>query len=156
MADGRRGRKRQEEYRELVMKALTADRFTLEDFPILSQLPAIEHWAAAHPRELLPHGKAIQGYLRQAVKDVIASVGEPEDETMRRLVEYLQLRYLQKVSQKAIAERWGCSTVQVWRSVGHRAIDLITARFLELARVSPNASSAEASTTSLKVVDKAG
>jgi hypothetical protein len=136
MAEPRRGRKSQEAYRALVAKALLADRFTLEELPVLSQLPAVETWAAANPRELLPRGKALQHLLRRAVADIIEAVGEPDDVAMRRLVEYLDLPYRKQWHVKAIAAQWGCSTVQVWRSTGHRALDLVTARFLILARVS--------------------
>jgi len=150
MAEMRRGRKSQEAYRELVGKALLSDRFTLDEFPVLSQLPAVEQWAAAHPRDLCPRGKALQLLLRQAVAEVIASVGEADDVAVRRLVEYLQLRYQQGISVKGIADRWGCSTVQVWRAAGQRALDLVTARFLDLARATGQ------SMTPLKVVGKAG
>lgn len=135
MAETRRGRKSQEAYRELVAKALLADRFTLEEFPVLSQLPAVEQWAAANPRELLPRGRALQHLLRHAVTDVIEAAGEPDDVAVRRLVEYLDMRYRKQCRVKAIADQWGCSSVQVWRSSGRRALDLVTARFLILARV---------------------
>lgn len=72
MTDSKRGRKSQANYRELVAKALRSDRFTFDEFPVLSQLPAIEQWAAAHGRELLPHGKALQVFLRHAIEDVSA------------------------------------------------------------------------------------
>jgi hypothetical protein len=136
MAEARRGRKSQGAYRELVAKALVADRFTLDEFPVLCQLPAVEQWAAANPRELLPRGKALQLLLRRAIVDVIDALGEPDDVAVRRLVEYLELRYQKGWHVKTIAERWGCSTVQVWRGTGRRALDLVTARFLLLARVS--------------------
>jgi hypothetical protein len=118
----------------LVAKALLADRLTLDEFPVLSQLPSVETWAQAHPRDLCPRGKALQVLLRQAVTDVVVSVGEADDVATRRLVEYLQLRFQQRLSVRAIAERWGCSAVHVWRSTGRRALDLVTARFLEAAR----------------------
>src|SRR5579862_7610632 len=134
MADVRRGRLSQGEYRELVGKALQADRFTLDEFPVLSQLPAVERWAAAHEREICLRGKALQLLLRQSVAEVIASVGEADDAVTRRLVEYLQLRFQQNLPVRAVAERWGCSTVHVWRCAGLRALDLVTERFFELAR----------------------
>lgn len=155
MADTRRGRKSQEAYRELVAKALLADRFTLDEFPVLSQLPAVEQWASAHPRELCPRGKALQALLRQAVAEVIAAVGDADDVAVRRLVEYLRLRYQESVSVKGIAERWGCSTVQVWRSAGRRALDLVTARVLELGRASGQSSNLGQSAGTLTVIGKA-
>ena len=130
----RRGRRSLDNYRELVARALLSDRLTLEEFPVLSQLPSVEQWALAHPRELCPRGKALQMFLRQAVTEVVVSVGEADDVATRRLVEYLQLRFQQGMPVRAIAERWGCSAVQVWRSTGRRALDLVTARFLESAR----------------------
>lgn len=136
MTETKRGRKSQSNYRALVGKALFADRFALEEFPVLSQLPAVEQWAAAHQRELLPHGKALQIILRQAVEDVIARIGEAQDTQMRRLIDFLRSRYIEQASVKVIAESWGCSTVHVWRSVGQRALDLVTDRFLELGRTS--------------------
>jgi hypothetical protein len=156
MAEARRGRKTHEAYHELVAKALGASRFALDGFPVLSQLPAVERWVADHPREMLPRGKALQGLLRQAVVEVIASVGEADDRAMCRLVEYLQLRYQQRLTVKAIAERWGCSTVQVWRGTGHRALDLVTMRFLELARGPSTARPPSPSGGRFQVVEKVG
>jgi hypothetical protein len=134
MAETRKGRKSQSDYRELIAKALISDRFSLEEFPVLSQLPAIERWATAHPHELLPRGKALQLLLARSVADVIAKIGDADDLVLRRIVLYLQLRYQQHQSVKAIAESWQCSTVHVWRTVGQRALNLVTERFLEVAR----------------------
>lgn len=132
--EARRGRRSLDDYRELVAKALLSDRFALDEFPILSQLPAVEQWAATNPRQLCARGKALQALLRQAVTDVITAAGEADDAAVSRLVDYLRLRYQEGQSVKAIAAQWGCSTVQVWRSAGRRALDLVTARFLERAR----------------------
>jgi hypothetical protein len=118
----------------LVAKALVSDRFALDAFPILSQLPAVEQVAAANPRLLCARGKALQTFLRQAVSEVIAAAGDTDDVAVGRLVEYLRWRYQEGVSVRAIAQRWGCSTVQVWRSTGRRALDLVTVRFLEQVR----------------------
>jgi hypothetical protein len=134
----------------LVAKALLSDRLTLDEFPVLSQLPSVETWALAHPRELCPRGRALQVLLLQAVTDVVVSVSEADDLATRRLVEYLQLRFQQRLSVRAIAERWGCSAVHVWRSTGRRALDLVTARFLEAARPSAQAE------TVLKFAGKVG
>jgi hypothetical protein len=134
MAETRRGRKSQSSYRALVGKALSYldDLCALNEFPVLSQLPAIEQWAADHAHDLLPHGKALRGYLRKATAEVIAGIGE--DGTSARLVEYIQLRYQQRMLVKDIAERWHLSVEQVWRSAGRQALELITEQFLQIAR----------------------
>lgn len=136
MPEVRRGRKRQSEYRELVVKAFRVieDRSALETFPVLSQLPAIEQWATAHPRELLPHGKALQRLLLQAVAEVLAGLGEDDDAWLARFKDLLRQHYQQRVAVHTLAKQWGCSRVQVWRSYGQRALDMVTERFLELAR----------------------
>lgn len=136
MAESKRGRKSQADYREQIAKALLSDRFTLEDFPVLSQLPAVQAWANAHPNELLPHGKALQGLLRQAVRDVFARIGDAEDRQLQRVADYLSSRYLCGISVNEIAERWDCSRVHVWRVAGKYALELVTERFMEIARES--------------------
>jgi len=70
---------------------------------------------------------------------VIAEAGDVDDVAVGRLMEYLRLRYQDGQSVRAIAERWRCSTVQVWCSSGRRELDLVTARFLERARLSSEA-----------------
>jgi hypothetical protein len=149
----RRGRKSLDQYRGLVAKALVSDRFTLDEFPVLSQLPVVEQWAATNPRQLCARGRALQALLRQAVADVIAEAGDLDDVAVGRLVEYLRLRYQEGRPVKAIAERWSCSTVQVWRSAGRRALDLVTERFLDRARLK---SEPVPSVAHLKVVGRSG
>ncbi|MBA3825416.1 MAG: hypothetical protein H0X24_16150 [Ktedonobacterales bacterium] len=138
MAESRRGRKSQSDYKVLVGKALTllGDLFALDEFPILSQLPAVEQWAAAHHHDLLPHGKGLRALLQHAVALVIEKIGDEESGTSARLVQYLQLRYQQGLLVKDIAERWSLSAEQVWRSSGRRALELVTDQFLEIARCS--------------------
>ena len=107
MAETRRGRKSQSDYKVLVGKALTLldNLFALDEFPILCQLPAVEQWSTAHHHELLPHGKGLRTILRQAVALVIERIGDEESGASARLVEYLQLRYQQSHLVKDIAER---------------------------------------------------
>ena len=134
MAETRKGRKSQADYRDLIGKALLSDRFTLEEFPVLSQLPAIERWATTHPHELLPHGKALQLLLGKSVADVIVLLDDTPDGATHRVAEYLRLRYQQQKKVKDIAEQWDLSAEQIWRSAGRRSLDLITERFLQIAR----------------------
>jgi hypothetical protein len=136
MAETRRGRKSQASYRELVAKALLADRFALEESPVLSQLPAIERWVSDHEHELLPHGKALHIALHQAIQRVIATIGDADDVQLVRVVQYLRWRYVERVSVKQIAEQGGCSSVHVWRTAGCRALDMVTDAFLAIARSS--------------------
>lgn len=136
MAETRRGRKSQSDYKSLVGKALLLfnDLFALDEFPVLSQLPAVEQWVSAHEHELLPHGKALRALLRQAVAKVIEQIGDGEGGTSARLVAYLRLRYQQGLLVKDIADQWNLSVEQVWRSAGRRALELITDQFLQSAR----------------------
>jgi len=133
MAEKRKGRKSQADYREMIGKALLSDRFTLEEFPVLSQLPGIEKWAAAHPYELLPRGKALESLLGKAVADAIVFLGDAKDTTTRRVAEYLRLRYQEQKKVKDIAQEWQLSVDQVSRTAGRRALDIATERFLMLA-----------------------
>jgi hypothetical protein len=138
MAETRRGRKSQSDYQNLVGKALTLldDLFTLDEFPVLSQLPAVQEWVTSHPYELLPQGKGLRHLLQQSVALVIEKIGEGERGISARLIHYLQLRYQQGLLVKDIAEQWNLSPEQVWRSVGRRALELVTDQFLELAHTS--------------------
>jgi Glu-tRNA(Gln) amidotransferase subunit E-like FAD-binding protein len=134
MSETRRGRKSQASYRDLIAKALFSSRFDLESFPVLSQLPAVESWAEQHIHELLPHGKALQSLLRRAIEDVIQQLSDNPDVKSTRVIEYLRYRFFQQKTVKAIAAEWQCSVVHVWRVAGHEALDLITDRFLRMAR----------------------
>jgi len=60
------------DYCVLVDRALFADCYTLDGFPVLSELPLVARWGEAHPRDLLPRGKALHALLRRAVADVAA------------------------------------------------------------------------------------
>ncbi len=136
MSGTRKGRKSLSAYRDLIGKALLAECITLEDFPVLSQFPAIEERIRSFEFELFPRGKALQSLLREAVHDVLQGIGHSDDKSLGRIAEYIKLRYQQKQSVKHIAEQWQISTVQVWRSAGQVSLGLITDRFLEKARIS--------------------
>jgi hypothetical protein len=94
------------EYCALVGKALFADCYTLDDFPVLSELPLVAQWAQAHPRELLPRGKALHALLRRAVADVVACAPE-NDASLGRVADFARLRYQQRLTVVAIARQWG-------------------------------------------------
>jgi hypothetical protein len=117
---------------KLVGKALRADRFTLDAFPVLCQLPAVEQWAASHPRALLARGKALQALLRRAVADVATDYAEDDDATLRRLATYVRLRYQEHQSVTAIARQWQLNRTYVSRSVSLRAVQVITHRFVQI------------------------
>ncbi len=136
MSGTRKGRKSLSDYRDLVGNALLADCLTLEDFPVLSQFPAIEERMKSFEYELFPRGKALQSLLREAIYDVLKGIGNSDDQSLCRMDKYIKLRYQQKCSVKQIAEEWHVSTVQVWRSAGQLSLALITERFLEKARIS--------------------
>jgi hypothetical protein len=119
----------------LVGKALNADRFVLETFPVLSELPPIEQWTSAHPRELLCRGKALQALLRRAVADVASSYAKEDDTALRRLAEYVRLRYQEGMSVTEIAKRWQMNRSGVSHRFSGRAVQLIAHRFEQLVHV---------------------
>lgn len=121
-------------YTELVGKALGADRFALDAFSVLSELPAIEAWAVAHPQALLARGKALQVLLRRAVADVATGYAEDDDTTMRRLAAYVRLRYQECQSVTAIARQWQLDRSALSHQLSRRALLVVTHRFLQLAQ----------------------
>lgn len=126
----------QQHYRALVGKALFADRFTLDEFPVLADVPLVAQWAAAHPREFLPRGKALQALLRRAVADVVALCGEADNAGLTRVGEFAQLRYQQRWTVVAIARQWGCDRSSVHHRVAGRTLALVTRRFLQIVESS--------------------
>jgi len=131
-------------YRELVAKALWADLFTLDEFPVLSTLPVVVAWAQAHPREMLPRGKVLRALLRRAVGDVRAAVNDAQDLPSQRLGQFVQLRYQEQHTVTAIAERLQLTRAYVSRSLSRRATEVIARRFAQLAESAQlQASSAE-------------
>jgi hypothetical protein len=121
-------------YCELVGKALGADRFTLDVFPVLSRLPAVEQWAAAHPHALLARGKALQALLRRAVADVATGYADTDDVALRQLAVYVRLRYQEQQSVAAIAQQWLLNRSYVSRRWSHRAVQVIAHRFAQLVQ----------------------
>ena len=118
----------------LVGKALATDRFDLDEFPLLSELPAVERFAAAHPHALLPRGKAIQTLLQRAVTEVATAYAEDADRTLRRIAAYVRLRYQEGKSVRAIAEEWGVERSALSHQLSRRALLVVTHRFLQLAQ----------------------
>lgn len=122
-----------DEYIRLVGKALVADRFDLDDFRVLSKLPAVERFATAHPHALLPRGKAIRLLLDRAVAEVATAYAEDQDRTLRRIAAYVRLRYQEGKSVKDIAEVWGLDRTVVSRQYSRRSLQVVSHRFLQLA-----------------------
>jgi len=120
-------------YRELVAKALQADLFALDEFPVLSELPLVAAWAEAHPREMLPRGKVLRALLRRATGDVRAAVQDAQDRSSQRLGQFVQLRYQEQQTVTAIAEHLHLTRAYVSRSLGRRATEVIARRFVQLA-----------------------
>ncbi len=118
---------------ELVGRALAADRFDLEAFPILSELPAIERFVAAHPHALLPRGKALQLLLERSVAEVATAYAEDVDRTLRKIAAYVRLRYQEGKTVKDIAEAWGLERSVLSRQLSRRSLQVVAHRFLQLA-----------------------
>jgi hypothetical protein len=120
---------------EVVGRALVADRLALDSFPVLSELPVIEQWSAAHPRELLCKGKALHTLLRRAVSDVAFGYAKDEDATLRRLAEFVRLRYIERLTVTEIAQRWRMNRSGVSHRFSGQAIQLVARRFEQLVHV---------------------
>ncbi len=125
---------RSDTYANLVGKALAADRFTLDEFPLLSELPAVERFAAAYPHALLPRGKALQVLLSRAIGEVATTYAEDSDATMRRLAAYVRRRYQERQSVTAIARQWQMERSALSHQLSRRALLVVTHRFLQLAQ----------------------
>jgi hypothetical protein len=120
------------DYCALVGKALFADCYTLDAFPVLSQLPLVSQWAEAHPHDLLPRGKALYGLLRRAVADVVTCAPEG-DRFLGQVAEFARLRYQERLTVAAIAQRWGLSCKHLHCNYRRPALELVTRRFLQLS-----------------------
>jgi hypothetical protein len=121
-------------YSELVGKALVADRFALDAFPVLGELPAVERFAAAHPHALLPRGKAVQALLWRAVAEVATAYADERDLLLRRIAAFVRLRYQERQTVTAIAKAWGMDRADLSRQVSRRAVEVVAHRFFCLAR----------------------
>jgi len=115
----------------LIGKALFCDAYALDSFPVLSGLPLIARWAEAHPRELLPRGKALQVLLRRAVSDV-ATFRLEGDAHLARVSEFTRMRFAERQRMTAIAAEWGVDRSYLHRTVGRPALELVTRRFVQL------------------------
>lgn len=120
---------------EVVGRALMSSRLTLDSFPVLSELAVIEQWSAAHPRELLCKGKALHTLLRRAVSDVAFGYAKDEDPTLRRLAEFVRLRYIDQLTVTEIARRWQMNRSAVSHRFSGRALQLVARRFEQLVHV---------------------
>jgi hypothetical protein len=117
----------------LVGKALEADRFDLDEFPVLSEVPGIERFAVAHPHALLPRGKALQLLLTRAVTEVSTVYAEDGGRTLRKIAANVRLRYQDKCSVKDIAEAWGFDRTVLSRQLSRCSLQVVSHRFLQLA-----------------------
>jgi hypothetical protein len=118
----------------LVGKALGEDRFALDAFPVLSELPAIERFAATHPHALLPRGKAVQVLLWRAVAEVATAYADERDALLRRIAAFVRLRYQEGQTVTAIARAWGVDRSDLSRQLSRRAVEVVAHRFFSLAR----------------------
>jgi hypothetical protein len=123
-------------YRELVGKALRADRFAFDEFPVLSELPVVEHWAATHPRQLLARGRALEAVLRAAIGDVLQALDGARDRPSCRLTHFNWPPYLDRATVTAIAGELGMDRALVHRLVARRALEVIALRVQQLAATS--------------------
>jgi len=123
-------------YYQLVAQALLKldDWFELEDYPVLSQMPAVVAYARSHSYDILPHGQALSQLLRRAVEEVSSQCATSPGRTMQRAAVYLRSRYLEKQTVKTIAQQLGISTDQLGRTVGVLSIPLVAKQFYRLAR----------------------
>src|SRR5215472_8163499 len=106
---------RREAYYQLVAQALLKldDWFELEEYPVLSQMPAVVAYARSHPYDILPHGQAISQLLTRAVEEVSSQCATSQGRTMQRAAIYLRSRYLEKQTVKTIAQQMHLSVDQI-------------------------------------------
>ncbi len=133
MAEGRRGRISQATYLRVVGAMLTRDWFALDQCDILTQLDLVEQLVTQYPTRYLCKGLAVRAILDKAIQQVIDACRASADPASVRVATYLDLRK-QGQTTAAIARSWGMTREYVSRSVGRRAIHLVTDRTLRLGR----------------------
>lgn len=133
MGEGRRGRISVVEYEAVVGRMLTRDWFVLDTCEVLTQLDLVESLVATHPARYPSRGAAVRWLLDKAIDQVVAACDASADTGSVRIAEFLR-RWRAGDSVVAIAREWGISREYVSRTVGHRAIHLVTRRVLAIGR----------------------
>ncbi len=133
MAETRRGRIAHATYVRVVGQMLTRDWFALDTCDVLTQFEIIGQLVSVHPNQFISPGWAVRVLLDKAMDDVIAMASKRKDVGSQRVASFLELRRQGK-SVTAIAQEWGLSRECVSRTVSHKAVRLVTDRFLALTK----------------------
>jgi hypothetical protein len=129
MAERRRGRIAHATYVRTVGQMLTRDWYALDDCEILTQLELVDQLVASHPTRYLCRGAAVRAILDRAIAQVVAACRASSDTGSRRMADFLEARQ-RGLSVAAVAREWGISREYISRTVGRRAIRLVTDRVL--------------------------
>jgi hypothetical protein len=132
-ADVRRGRISMAEYEAVVGRMLTRDWFALDHCDVLAQLDIVNSLINRYPARFLSKGAAVRWLLDKAIDQVIAACEASADAGSLRVAQFLQQRQA-GASVAAIAREWGISREYVSRTIGRRAVQLVTKRVLALGR----------------------
>jgi len=133
MKDTRKGRISHATYMRVVGQVLINDWFALDKCETLTQIAVVQELVAAYPNRFLSPGWAVRALLDRAIDEVIALARKSKDSHDYRLADFLELRRQHK-SVTAIAKEWRLSRECVSRTVGRKAINLVTERFLALTK----------------------
>ena len=133
MTNTRKGRISLATYTRVVGQSLTCDWFALDKCETLTQFAVVQELVAAYPNRFLSPGWAVRALLDKAMDEVIALARKSKDTQDHRLADFLELRR-QHESVTAIAKEWNLSRECVSRTVGRKAISLVTERFLALTK----------------------
>ena len=113
----------------------TRDWFALDASEILTQFELVDYLVSAEPRRYWSKGQAVRVLLDRSIEHVIAHIQKSDDKSNNRVAEFLQKRKA-GISIAAIGRDWGMTREHLSRSVNRQAIQLVTERFLTLARQS--------------------
>lgn len=125
----RRGRISHATYVQAIGQALARDWFKLENCDILTQLDLVRHLVSTYPEKYPSPGWAVRALLDKAIDDVVTLCRSHPDATNSRIVDFLEGRR-SGISVTAIALRWNLSRECVSRTIGRKAVFLVTERVL--------------------------
>ncbi len=129
----KRGRISHSAYEQAVGKMLMRTWDVLDTCDTLTQLDVVQHFCTVNPRKYPTPGFAVRELLDLAIEQVIRISLDAKDITTQRIAYYLMWRR-DKQSIAFIGESFGLSREYVTRTIGKRAIQLVTGRVLLIGR----------------------
>jgi hypothetical protein len=129
----KRGRISRAAYEQAVGKMLMRTWNVLDTCDVLTQLDVVQHFCEVNPRRYPTPGFAVRELLDMAMDQVIQISLKSKDIPTQRIAYYLLWRMDNK-SIAFIGESFSLSREYVTRTIGKRAIHLVTERVLQIGR----------------------